>query len=63
MEKPVIGVKPYFIAIPERIMDLSYAIAAHSDCKTGIVETWAKEILLLSKLLRDMDKEERPNVT
>lgn len=59
MSKPVIGCKPYYIAIPERIVELSYAIAAHADCKAGIVETWAKEIVLLTNVMREMDREKK----
>lgn len=55
MGKPNIGVKPYYVAIPERIHELSQAIDRNADVKTGAVQRWAKEISLLSDVLRAMD--------
>lgn len=57
-QRPPLGCKPYYIAIPERIRQLSESITAHAGAKTGIVEMWAKEIRLLSNVLREMEREE-----
>lgn len=54
-DKPPIGVKPWWIAIPERIAALSSAIERTSadPCKAK-VEEWTMEINLLTLLMQKM---------
>ena len=56
LSRPPLGCKPYFIAIPERIRQLTNAIESHAECTTGIVTIWAREIELLSNVMREMEQ-------
>ena len=51
--KPPLGCKPYYISIPERIRELSQTIERNAE--SASVAVWAKEIELLSNVMREMD--------
>lgn len=55
--KPPPGVKPYYIAIPQRIKELAEAIERYTtyDYKVS-TETWAYEILCLLRVMEVMIK-------
>jgi len=61
-EKPPIGVKPYYIAIPQRIKELAEAIERYTtyDYKVS-TETWAYEILCLLRVMEVMIKTSEDN--
>ena len=53
--KPPLGVKPYFIAIPERIRELAEAICRNPE--TEKVGQWALEIGMHASTLSSMQEE------
>ena len=50
-ERPPLGVSPYYIAIPNRIKELSEAIIRNRNDTNGKIKEWAKEIVLLSDVM------------
>lgn len=55
MNKPPIGVKPYWISAFDRISDLAQAIDRYSDEKnTTSIKLWAKEIISQCDLVEEM---------
>jgi len=54
-EKPPMGVKPFFIAIPERIRDLAEAISRNPESEK--VGQWALEIGMHASTLSSMREE------
>ena len=54
-EKPPMGVKPFFIAIPDRIRELSEAISRNPESEN--VGQWAQEIGMHASTLSSMREE------
>ena len=50
-ERPALGIKPYYVAIPNRITDLAKAIIRNANETSGKCKEWATEIVLLSDVL------------
>jgi len=60
--KPPLGVKPYYIAIPERIGDLAQAIdRCRNDTSGELLDEWSYEIALLSKVMAKMSNFRKDN--
>ena len=56
MDKPPLGVKPYFIALPNRIKELAEAILRNANDTSGVCKKWAEEIIELSAALERLSK-------
>lgn len=55
--KPPLGVKPSWIAVPQRITALAEAIIRYANDTSGEkIDEWAYEIALLSKVSEGMSK-------
>lgn len=56
--KPILGVKPYYIAAEARIAELADCIRSHvftdHSMETGFIIEWAKEIVEQCKLVNSM---------
>ena len=52
MDKPELGIKPYFVAYDERIKELSDAIYRNHDTKQ--ISKYAFEIIKLCQLIDDI---------
>ena len=61
-KEPPIGVKPYYVALSERINDLAKAIEQYSASGNPIIELWAKEIILLSKTVAKLKSGDPSNL-
>ena len=60
--KPPLGVKPSWIAIPQRIRELAEAIVRCANDTSGEkLDEWAYEIALLSKVQANMSKFRKDN--
>lgn len=59
-KKPILGVKPCYIASYSRITDLAEAIVRHSnECeRQDLIKMWAKEIVAQCDLLEKMEANE-----
>ena len=61
-EKPPLGVKPSWIAIPQRIKELAEAIIRYKNDTSGeLLDEWAYEIAQLSKINANMAKFRKDN--
>ena len=56
MDKPPLGAKPYFIALPNRIKELAEAILRNANDTSGVCKQWAEEIIELSAALENLSR-------
>ena len=66
MNKPPLGVKPYFVSATDRIEELSKAIYDYSQetSRTSLIKRWASEIILQCELIektQEMEKKQNEN--
>ncbi len=60
-EKPALGIRPYFLAIPGRIKELAEAISRNATDTNGLCIKWAEEIICHSKTLEEMSRRKKRN--
>lgn len=56
MDRPPLGAKPYYVALPERIKELAEAILRNANDTSGVCIKWAEEIIELSTALENMSR-------
>ena len=67
MEKPVLGVAPYYIPAEARITALAQAIIRYADAgcgnRTGNIAKWAREIIEQCRLIDAMIETEHESLS
>ena len=56
MDRPPLGVMPYYIALPARIKELAEAIIRCANDTSGVCKQWAEEIIELSAVLEKLSE-------
>ena len=58
VERPVLGCRPYYVTIAERVKDLADAISwqAETQCNTDMINLWAHEIELQCEMLQKLQQ-------
>ena len=58
VEHPLLGCRPYYVTIAERVKDLADAISwqAETQCNTDMINLWAHEIELQCEMLQKLQQ-------
>lgn len=58
VERPLLGCRPYYVSIADRIKDLADAIRwqAETQCNTDMINLWAHEIELQCEMLQKLQQ-------